>query len=66
MVTKEPSRPCVLVTPWNFPLAMGARKIAPAVAAGCTMVFKPAALTPLTSLALVQIFRQARPSSTAS
>ena len=59
MITKEPIGPCVLVTPWNFPLAMGARKIAPAVAAGCTMVFKPAALTPLTSLALVQIFREA-------
>jgi succinate-semialdehyde dehydrogenase/glutarate-semialdehyde dehydrogenase len=49
----------VLVTPWNFPLAMGARKIAPAVAAGCTMVFKPAELTPLTSLALVDILQQA-------
>ncbi len=59
MITKEPIGPCVLVTPWNFPLAMGARKIAPAVAAGCTMVFKPAALTPLTSLALVEIFREA-------
>jgi len=59
MITKEPVGPCVLVTPWNFPLAMGARKIAPAVAAGCTMVFKPAELTPLTSLALVQIFREA-------
>jgi succinate-semialdehyde dehydrogenase/glutarate-semialdehyde dehydrogenase len=59
MITKEPVGPCVLVTPWNFPLAMGAHKIAPAVAAGCTMVFKPAELTPLTSLALVQIFREA-------
>jgi succinate-semialdehyde dehydrogenase/glutarate-semialdehyde dehydrogenase len=59
LITKEPIGPCVLVTPWNFPLAMGARKIAPAVAAGCTMVFKPAALTPLTSLALVDIFREA-------
>ena len=59
LVTKEPVGPCVLVTPWNFPLAMGARKIAPAVAAGCTMVFKPAELTPLTSLALVDIFRRA-------
>jgi len=59
MITQEPVGPCVLVTPWNFPLAMGARKIAPAVAAGCTMVFKPAELTPLTSLALVDIFRQA-------
>jgi succinate-semialdehyde dehydrogenase/glutarate-semialdehyde dehydrogenase len=59
MITKEPVGPCVLVTPWNFPLAMGARKIAPAIAAGCTMVFKPAELTPLTSLALVQLFRDA-------
>jgi succinate-semialdehyde dehydrogenase / glutarate-semialdehyde dehydrogenase len=59
MITREPVGPCVLVTPWNFPLAMGARKIAPAVAAGCTMVFKPAELTPLTSLALVQIFKEA-------
>lgn len=59
LISKEPVGPCVLVTPWNFPLAMGARKIAPAVAAGCTMVFKPAELTPLTSLALVEIFRQA-------
>ena len=59
LITKEPVGPCVLVTPWNFPLAMGARKIAPAVAAGCTMVFKPAELTPLTSLALVEIFRKA-------
>jgi succinate-semialdehyde dehydrogenase/glutarate-semialdehyde dehydrogenase len=59
LISKEPVGPCVLVTPWNFPLAMGARKIAPAVAAGCTMVFKPAELTPLTSLALVEIFREA-------
>ncbi|MDR7159567.1 NAD-dependent succinate-semialdehyde dehydrogenase [Arthrobacter sp. BE255] len=59
LITKEAVGPSVLVTPWNFPLAMGARKIAPAVAAGCTMVFKPAELTPLTSLALVDIFKQA-------
>jgi succinate-semialdehyde dehydrogenase/glutarate-semialdehyde dehydrogenase len=59
MITREPVGPCVLVTPWNFPLAMGARKIAPAVAAGCTMVFKPAELTPLTSLALVDLFKEA-------
>ncbi|MEV7662035.1 NAD-dependent succinate-semialdehyde dehydrogenase [Paenarthrobacter sp. NPDC089316] len=59
LITKEPVGPSVLVTPWNFPLAMGARKIAPAVAAGCTMVFKPAELTPLTSLALAAIFKEA-------
>ena len=59
LITKEPVGPSVLVTPWNFPLAMGARKIAPAVAAGCTMMFKPAELTPLTSLALVAIFKEA-------
>lgn len=59
MVSKEPVGPCVLVTPWNFPLAMGTRKIGPAVAAGCTMVFKPANLTPLSSLALVDILIEA-------
>ena len=59
IVTKQPVGPCVLVTPWNFPLAMGTRKIAPAVAAGCTMVFKPAHLTPLSSFALVEILEQA-------
>ena len=59
IVTKEPVGPCVLITPWNFPLAMGTRKIGPAVAAGCTMVFKPAELTPLTSLALAGILTEA-------
>lgn len=59
LVSKEPVGPCVLVTPWNFPLAMGTRKIGPAIAAGCTMVFKPAALTPLSSLALVDILIEA-------
>jgi len=59
LITKEPVGTCVLVTPWNFPLTMGIRKIAPAIAAGCTMVFKPSELTPLTSLALVDIFQQA-------
>ncbi len=59
IVTKQPVGPCVLVTPWNFPLAMGTRKIGPAIAAGCTMVFKPAHLTPLTSFALVEILREA-------
>ncbi|MFZ3415147.1 NAD-dependent succinate-semialdehyde dehydrogenase [Arthrobacter sp. 3Tela_A] len=59
LVSKEPVGPCVLVTPWNFPLAMGTRKIGPAIAAGCTMVFKPANLTPLSSLALVDILVEA-------
>jgi succinate-semialdehyde dehydrogenase / glutarate-semialdehyde dehydrogenase len=59
LVSRVPVGPCVLVTPWNFPLAMGTRKIGPAIAAGCTMVFKPAAQTPLTSLALVQILTEA-------
>ncbi len=59
LVSKEPVGPCVLVTPWNFPLAMGTRKIGPAIAAGCTMVFKPANLTPLSSLALVDILIEA-------
>src|SRR5690606_26398563 len=59
IVTKQPVGPCVLVTPWNFPLAMGTRKIGPAIAAGCTMVFKPAHLTPLSSFALVDILIEA-------
>ncbi|MGG6382196.1 NAD-dependent succinate-semialdehyde dehydrogenase [Paenarthrobacter sp. NEAU-H11] len=59
LVSKEPVGPCVLVTPWNFPLAMATRKIGPAIAAGCTMVFKPANLTPLSSLALVDILIEA-------
>ena len=59
MVTKRPVGPCLLITPWNFPLAMATRKIAPAIAAGCTMVLKPADLTPLTALLLTQILEQA-------
>ena len=59
MVSREPVGPCVLITPWNFPLAMGTRKIGPAIAAGCTMVFKPAKLTPLTSLMLVDALIEA-------
>ncbi|AZG47798.1 NAD-dependent succinate-semialdehyde dehydrogenase [Gordonia insulae] len=59
VVSKQPVGPCVLVTPWNFPLAMGTRKIGPAVAAGCTMVFKPAELTPLTALLLTEILTEA-------
>ena len=56
---RQPVGPCVFVTPWNFPLAMGARKIAPAIAAGCTMVVKPAQQTPLSMLALAGILEQA-------
>lgn len=56
---KQPVGPCLLVTPWNFPVAMGTRKIGPAVAAGCTMVLKPAQLTPLTMLALAEIMVEA-------
>ncbi|MEU3273320.1 NAD-dependent succinate-semialdehyde dehydrogenase [Saccharomonospora sp. NPDC006951] len=55
LVTKQPVGPSLLITPWNFPMAMGTRKIGPAVAAGCTMVIKPAAQTPLSMLALAQI-----------
>ncbi|OZE87772.1 NAD-dependent succinate-semialdehyde dehydrogenase [Rhodococcus sp. 15-649-2-2] len=55
IVSREPVGPCVLITPWNFPLAMATRKIGPAIAAGCTVVFKPANLAPLASLALVDI-----------
>lgn len=56
---KQPVGPCLMITPWNFPLAMGARKIAPAIAAGCTMVVKPATLTPLSMLALGGILAEA-------
>lgn len=59
VVTREPVGPCILITPWNFPLAMAARKIAPAIAAGCTMVYKPATLTPLTALALADLLAEA-------
>jgi succinate-semialdehyde dehydrogenase/glutarate-semialdehyde dehydrogenase len=59
LTMRQPVGPCVMVTPWNFPMAMGARKIAPAVAAGCTMVVKPAQQTPLSMLALAGILDQA-------
>jgi succinate-semialdehyde dehydrogenase/glutarate-semialdehyde dehydrogenase len=59
IVMRQPVGPVLLITPWNFPMAMGTRKIGPAVAAGCTMVLKPAALTPLSSLALGQILLDA-------
>ena len=49
-MTRQPVGPCLLITPWNFPLAMATRKIAPALAAGCTIVVKPSELTPLTTL----------------
>ena len=59
IVSQQPVGPCYFITPWNFPLAMATRKIAPALAAGCTVVIKPAALTPLTTLALVDVFAEA-------
>jgi succinate-semialdehyde dehydrogenase / glutarate-semialdehyde dehydrogenase len=59
LVTRQPVGPCLLITPWNFPMAMGTRKIGPAIAAGCTSVIKPAALTPLSMLALADILREA-------
>ena len=58
MTMKQPVGPCLMITPWNFPLAMGTRKIGPAVAAGCTMVVKPASQTPLTMLALAEILTE--------
>ena len=59
LVLKQPVGPCLLIVPWNFPLAMGARKIGPALAAGCTCILKPAPQTPLSSLALGQLFAEA-------
>jgi succinate-semialdehyde dehydrogenase/glutarate-semialdehyde dehydrogenase len=59
LTMRQPVGPCVFITPWNFPLAMGTRKIGPAVAAGCTMVVKPAKLTPLSMLALAEILAEA-------
>ncbi|WP_104199760.1 NAD-dependent succinate-semialdehyde dehydrogenase [Cryobacterium sp. Y29] len=58
IVTQHPVGPCFLITPWNFPLAMATRKIAPALAAGCTVVVKPAALTPLTTLHFVALLEE--------
>lgn len=59
LTIRKPVGPCLFVLPWNFPLAMGTRKIGPAVAAGCTMVVKPAAQTPLTTLALAAVLEEA-------
>jgi succinate-semialdehyde dehydrogenase/glutarate-semialdehyde dehydrogenase len=59
LVMRQPIGPCLAITPWNFPMAMGTRKIGPAVAAGCTMVLKPAQQTPLSMLALAKILQEA-------
>jgi succinate-semialdehyde dehydrogenase/glutarate-semialdehyde dehydrogenase len=59
LVTRQPVGPCILITPWNFPMAMGTRKIGPAIAAGCTSVIKPAKQTPLSMLALGDILTEA-------
>jgi len=59
LVAQRPVGPAFAITPWNFPLAMATRKIGPALAAGCTMVVKPAELTPLTTLLLVATLEEA-------
>jgi succinate-semialdehyde dehydrogenase/glutarate-semialdehyde dehydrogenase len=59
LTMRQPVGPCLMITPWNFPMAMGTRKIGPAVAAGCTMVVKPAQQTPLSMLALAEILAEA-------
>src|SRR6478752_6738497 len=58
LTLQQPVGPCLFITPWNFPLAMGTRKIGPAIAAGCTMVVKPAKQTPLSMLMLAQILEE--------
>jgi succinate-semialdehyde dehydrogenase/glutarate-semialdehyde dehydrogenase len=58
LVMRQPVGPCYFITPWNFPMAMGTRKIGPAIAAGCTMVMKPAQQTPLSMIALAQILEE--------
>ncbi|HSE09688.1 MAG TPA: NAD-dependent succinate-semialdehyde dehydrogenase [Nocardioidaceae bacterium] len=58
MVHKRPVGPSLFITPWNFPLAMATRKIAPAIAAGCTMIVKPATLTPLTTLLFASVLEE--------
>jgi succinate-semialdehyde dehydrogenase / glutarate-semialdehyde dehydrogenase len=58
LTMKAPIGPCLLITPWNFPTAMGTRKIGPAIAAGCTMVVKPAQQTPLSMLALAAMMQE--------
>jgi succinate-semialdehyde dehydrogenase/glutarate-semialdehyde dehydrogenase len=58
LTMRQPVGPCLLITPWNFPIAMGTRKIGPAIAAGCTMVVKPAQQTPLSMLLLADMLRE--------
>jgi succinate-semialdehyde dehydrogenase/glutarate-semialdehyde dehydrogenase len=58
LTMKQPVGPCLLITPWNFPMAMGTRKIGPAIAAGCPIVVKPAQLTPLSMLMLARILEE--------
>ncbi len=58
LTMRQPVGPCLMITPWNFPMAMGTRKLGPAIAAGCTSVVKPAQQTPLSMLALAQILEQ--------
>ena len=59
LVMKQPVGPSLMITPWNFPMAMGTRKVGPAIAAGCTIVMKPARQTPLSMLALAQVLEEA-------
>ncbi|GAB2513625.1 NAD-dependent succinate-semialdehyde dehydrogenase [Microbacterium petrolearium] len=59
VVSQRPVGPCFFITPWNFPLAMATRKLAPALAAGCTSVIKPAQLTPLTTMLFVTLLEEA-------
>jgi len=59
LTLQQPIGPCLFITPWNFPLAMGTRKVGPALAAGCTCVVKPAKQTPLSMLAMAQLLEDA-------
>src|SRR5215208_648101 len=59
LVMRQPVGPCFFITPWNFPMAMGTRKVGPAIAAGCTMVWKPPQQTPLSAFALAQLLQEA-------
>jgi succinate-semialdehyde dehydrogenase / glutarate-semialdehyde dehydrogenase len=58
LVMKQPIGPCLMITPWNFPMAMGTRKVGPAIAAGCCSVIKPAQQTPLSMLAMAQVLEE--------